>query len=104
MTIIQYLKVIDDILLKRTCTITVSRTDTTAHFYTGYSRMCALRAKTPRTHECLERFALWCSEQGTVSLVPLCGYPLKAKGVTPKVTPFVYFAVLRTTPERGGLF
>ncbi len=31
------------------------------------------------------------------------GYPLKEKGVTAKVTPFIYFTVLRTPPKRQVL-
>ena len=42
------------------------------------------------------------SEQGIVSLAPLSGYPLKAKDVTMKVTPFAYFTVLRTMPKGAG--
>ena len=33
----------------------------------------------------------------------LCGYPIKVKGVTAKVTPFDWFAVLRVPPEPGDL-
>ena len=43
-------------------------------------------------------------EQGTVFLAPLCGYPLKVKGVTTFVTPFVYFTVLRHSANRVGLY
>ena len=40
-------------------------------------------------------FASLHSEQGAVSLVPLCGYPLiKAKGVTLKSHAFAYFTFL----------
>ena len=65
--------------------------------------MCALRGKTPLTPECPGRLASLRSEQGIVSLAPLCGCPLKAKGVTAFVTPFSCFAVLRATPEPAAL-
>lgn len=38
------------------------------------------------------------------SLAPLCGYTLKAKGVTTFVTPFAYFTVLLTTTESSLVF
>ena len=44
------------------------------------------------------------SEQGTVSLAPFFGYPIKAKGVTTFVTPFAYLTVLRTPPQGEGTF
>ena len=49
--------------------------------------MCALQGVRPG--KCPGRCPSLRSEQGTVSLALLCGYPLNAKGVT-KVTPFAY--------------
>ena len=64
--------------------------------------MCALRGVTPG--KCPGRFPSLRSEQGSVSLMPLCGYPLNVKGVTFMVTPFTYFTFLRTMPKFFGAF
>ena len=52
--------------------------------------MYALRDGTPRTPECPGCFASLRSEQGIVSLAPLCSYPPKAKGVTFFVARFLH--------------
>lgn len=56
------------------------------------------------TFKCPGSFPSLCSEQGIVSLAPLCRYTLKAKDVTTFVTPFAYFTVLRTMPEIASVF
>ena len=48
-----------------------------AHFYTGYSPYVRSARPPPRTPECPGGFASLCSEQGTASLAPLCGYPCR---------------------------
>ncbi|MCI5808563.1 MAG: hypothetical protein MR208_01410, partial [Oscillospiraceae bacterium] len=67
--------------------------------------VCALaRQNTPVTFKCPERFTSLSSAQGTVSLALLCSYPLMAKGVTTKVTPFENFYCLMNNAQKRCLF
>ena len=59
-----------------------------AHFYTGIPRMCVLRSEHPRHLNVWGVLRHCVPNKGLRSLAPLCGYPLKTKCVTKKVTRF----------------
>ena len=44
------------------------------------------------------------SEQGAAPLAPLCGYPLKAKGVTTSSRLWPILLSYEQRPNRGGVF